>query len=137
MAKLVSMDLTNSNPCILQYTTTDGEILHFNDNAFDEKIISHTYTDKGIVIFEKPIVCIGRSTFRNKSTLLSITIPDSVTVIGYGAFEHCTGLTSVTIPDSVTGIGEHAFYNTPFYNNQPDGVVYLGKTLYEYKGIMP
>ena len=70
MAKLVSMDLTNSNPCILQYTTTDGVILHFNDNAFDEKIISHTYTNKGMVIFEKPIISLLFSPF---SSIVSIS----------------------------------------------------------------
>ena len=109
MAKLVSMDLTNSNPCILQYTTTDGVILHFNDNAFDEKIISHTYTNKGMVIFEKPILRICSTAFSNKRTLLSITIPDSVTEIGDWAFNSCSGLKSITIPDSITKIGDVAF----------------------------
>ena len=109
MAKFVSMDLNNSNPCILQYTTTDGEILHFNDNAFEEKIISHTYTNKGMVIFEKPIICIHSTSFFYKETLSSITIPDSVTEIGDSAFEECTGLISITIPNSVTEIGERGF----------------------------
>jgi hypothetical protein len=44
-------------------------------------------------------------------TLVSITIPNSVTEIGWGAFAICTSLTSVTIPNSVTAIGNYAFYN--------------------------
>ncbi|MBO5250217.1 MAG: leucine-rich repeat protein, partial [Muribaculaceae bacterium] len=53
------------------------------------------------------------------------------------AFSGCTGLTSVTIPNSVTSIGKSAFYNTPWYNNKPDGVVYINNVLYQYKGTMP
>ena len=33
--------------------------------------------------------------------------------------------------------GGYAFYDTPFYNNQPDGVVYINRVLYTYKGKMP
>ena len=69
--------------------------------------------------------------------LTSITIPNSVTSIGYRAFKGCTALTNITIPNSVTSIGSGAFYGTAWYNNQPDGVVYAGKVLYEYKGTMP
>ena len=52
-------------------------------------------------------------------------------------FSGCTELTEITIPDSVTSIGNYAFYNTAWYNNQPDGLVYAGKVVYSYKGTMP
>ena len=42
--------------------------------------------------------------FRDCTCLTSITIPSSVTEIGYRAFYGCTSLTSVTIPNSVTKI---------------------------------
>ena len=66
-----------------------------------------------------------------------MTIPNSVTLINDYAFFGCTSLTSVTIPNSVTSIGRDAFYDTPWYNNQPDGLVYAGKVAYQYKGTMP
>ena len=44
-------------------------------------------------------------------SLVSVTIPDSVTSIGERAFSDCTNLTSVMIPGSVTSIGYKAFYN--------------------------
>ena len=37
----------------------------------------------------------------------------------------------------MTSIGNNAFYNTAWYNNQPDGLVYAGKVVYKYKGEMP
>ena len=42
-------------------------------------------------------------------TIVSYTIPDSVTTIGEEAFSDCYSLTAVTIPDSVTTIGDDAF----------------------------
>ncbi len=83
------------------------------------------------------VTSIGGSAFSGCTGLTSVTIPESVTSIGSSAFSGCTGLTSVSIPESVNSIGSSAFYNTPWYNNQPNGVIYMGKVLYDYKGTMP
>lgn len=53
---------------------------------------------------------ISSETFASASSLVSISIPDTVNTIGSSAFYGC-GLTSVTIPDSVTSIGAGAFLN--------------------------
>ncbi len=60
-------------------------------------------------VLGKPVISIGDEAFRNRTSLTSITIPDSVTSIGDYAFSECTSLTSITIPDSVTSIGEWVF----------------------------
>ena len=80
---------------------------------------------------------IGYRAFYGCTGLTSVTIPNSVTRIGYRAFYGCTGLTSVKLPNSVTSIGENAFDGTAWYENQPDGLIYLGKVAYKYKGEMP
>ena len=89
------------------------------------------------VVIKDGVTSIGGYAFSNCTGLTSIEIPNSVTSIGYHAFSYCSGLTSVTIPNSVTSITELAFYNTAWYNNQPDGLVYAGKVAYKYKGTMP
>ena len=92
-------------------------------------------------VFFKTIECkvtsIGVNAFRNCTGLTSVTIGNGVTSIGGYAFRDCSSLTSITIPNSVTSIGGAAFSGTPWYINQPDGVIYVGKVLYSYKGSMP
>ena len=63
-----------------------------------------------------------------------LVIASGVTSISNSAFEGCTSLTTVSIPASVTSVGLNAFKNTPWLGGQPDGVVYVGKVAYQWKG---
>lgn len=82
------------------------------------------------------IVRIGDSAFSDGcSSLESIVIPNSVRKIEDYAFYGCSSLASITMPNDVI-IGHGAFHTTQWYENQPDGVLYLGNTLYYYKGEM-
>ena len=65
------------------------------------------------VTLPSTITTIGGSAFQNCSGLTgSLTIPSTVTTIGNYAFAYCSGLTgSLTIPSSVTSIGSSAFRN--------------------------
>ena len=58
----------------------------------------------------KPVTSIGKHAFRDCSSLLRVTFPESVTSIGTRAFEYCSSLSSVTIPDSIKSVGTDAFF---------------------------
>ena len=88
------------------------------------------------IIIPNSVTEICETAFMDCTGLTSITIPNSVTKIGKQVFKGCTSLTSITIPNTVTFIGEDAFDGTPWYNNQPDGVVYIGNIAYKFKGEM-
>ena len=85
------------------------------------------------------IIYLGNVLYKYKGTMpdgTTIKVKEGTTRIAGGAFSGCRGLENIEIPESVTSIGSSAFYDTDWYNNQPDGLVYAGKVLYNYKGTM-
>ena len=91
----------------------------------------------GSLTLSNVLEIIGENAFASCGFKGSLTIPNSVTSIGNNAFSGCSGLSSFTIGNDVTSIGSKAFYYTAWYNNQPEGVVYLEKYLIDYKGTIP
>ena len=83
------------------------------------------------------VVSIDQWAFYACTMLKSVTIPSSVTFIGLSAFQYCENLVNVDIPTSVTTVEGSAFSYTKWYDNLPDGEVYINNTLYRYKGTAP
>ena len=100
---------------VILYTQAEGVTSTLNlyapdASAFGANIVSHTYANgQGEIIFDGPVTKIGNYIFRDRTTLTSITIPNSVTLIDNGAFYRCSSLADITIPNSVTKIGQAAF----------------------------
>ena len=80
---------------------------------------------------------VASEAFSSQATLKAIDLPESVTYIGDSAFAYCENLNSVHLSDNLQFAGSHAFSGTPWFDKQPDGVVYIGKVANCYKGEMP
>ncbi|MBI4856634.1 MAG: leucine-rich repeat protein [Acetobacterium woodii] len=76
-------------------------------------ITKYNGNDPNVVIPDKigevTVTEIGTGAFSGKTSLKTVTIPDTVTSIGANAF-YQSGLTGVAIPEAVTSIGADAFY---------------------------
>lgn len=88
----------------------------------------------GSITIPNGVTNIESYTFYNCTGLTSVNFPNSVTSIADYAFGHCSALASLNIPSSATNISGEAFTETAWYNDQPDGVVYIGTMAYTYKG---
>ncbi len=105
------------------------------------EITKYTGSDESITLPSTingyTVTSIGGYAFGGNTDLMSVSIPDSVINIGNAAFRDCSNLANLIIPDSVTNIFRNAFSGTAWYDNQPDGLVYAGKTVYSIKGECP
>lgn len=90
-------------------------------------------------VIPNSVTKIGYNAFDKCTKLKSIVIPVNVESIEAYAFFECSNLTSITItnPSKLKHIGEHAFNSTAWFDNQSDGVVYIGFVACAYKGTMP
>lgn len=129
---------TGLSDCTILYTTKDGKKINIDKDAFDIKIITHSYHKEGVIEFDRPITKIPACAFRDCSTLLSITMPDCVKSFSNSSFQGCSNLqefnhifastdkrclihkgvlknfasgniSEYTIPDNVVKIGTSAF----------------------------
>ncbi len=57
------------------------------------------------------LTTIGEAVFKGCASLVSLTIPEGISMVRESAFENCVNLVSVTVPASVTEIRANAFEN--------------------------
>lgn len=112
----------------LEKVILPDSILEIGSNAFD------TCTSLETVNLGNSLYRIGAGAFSGCESLKSINIPKSVTKIGNYAFFDCVELKAITGGENLVNIGEGAFDNTLWFDDKPDGVVYIGKTAYQFKG---
>lgn len=83
------------------------------------------------------VTAIGESAFLSSYNIVELIIPASVSTIESKAFMDCSYLINVSIPESVESIGADAFSNTSWYRSLPEGMVYINRVLYSFKGVIP
>ena len=125
VTKVASDFNNNSN---LERVVLGSNVKSIGSNAFSD------CTSLASITIPDGVTEIDGYAFSGCTNLTSITIPESVTEIGDRAFENCTNLLGLQIPSNIEKIGDDAFDDTAWYNNQPDGLLYIGKVLYAYKG---
>ena len=123
----------------LDYTVADGCLTISGTGPMTDYTISvnlHTLYTFSTCIIESGVTCIGSYAFSyafdDTSNLVSIILPDSITIIGSNAFENCFGMESIILSDSVITIGDYAFHNC---NNLtsiiiPSSVTSIGNNLF-------
>ncbi len=131
--------ITDAGGYALTYTSIDATTTEVN-------LCTGTPTD--VVIPEtadggRTVVSISGNVFRSRTSLTSISFPDSLTSIGDSAFRDCTSLTSISLPDSLTSIGNYSFANCEgldyiyFYGDAPTVGIFgfvnvgIGKAYYK------
>jgi len=101
-----------------------------NNNLETITVDSTAYLSKDNIVYEKQS---GKAVYAaRESKGTSITAPDSVTEFVYEC--RATGtVSSIKLPNKLVSLNKN-FNETKWYENQPEGAVYLGKSLYFYKG---
>lgn len=140
--------IENNEAHIIGYTGTLTNLV-FPDEILGYKVtvlgnIEGSYTEpmKGFgnvksITIGKYVRRINENAFANCSELTSVNIGSGVREISWGAFSNCQKLSYISLPDSAVFLGARVFDNTAWYNAQPNGVLYIGKIAYGYKGTMP
>ena len=104
-----------------------GEMYDFSNTA------PWGYSNIERIIIGDGVTTIGKYAFKDRRSLISVTIRNSVTTIGEYAFDGCSSLTYVTIPNSVTTIGAYAFRGCISLNSVTIGnsVATIGELAFE------
>ncbi|MDE6551060.1 MAG: leucine-rich repeat domain-containing protein [Clostridia bacterium] len=96
----------SDNQCtVCNYYTSAGFVFQLNsdNNSYKVMGVEESYNDTSLVIpasyMGKPVTAIEGKAFEDRSELVSVSIPASITSIGALAFEGCNGLSRVDITD--------------------------------------
>lgn len=121
--------------------------------------VKEEYKDKITEIVLPEGYTIRSGAFKGMKNLKKVVVPKD-TYIVRGAFEGCDNLTDFVFEEGVISIPDNSFLDLPsvervsfpstliylstdafryskWYNNQPDGMIYIGTYAYAYKGEMP
>ena len=79
-----------------------------------------------------PVTEVGKNAFAAAESLLTVKLPDSITVIRESAFSGCTNLCSCVLPDHLTVIEASAFnYCLKLYFPKlPETLTYIGDSAF-------
>lgn len=115
--------------------TGDGDMYNYKSNSQPWYNWRSTITS---IKLPQGMTSIGSYAFQSCSKITTIDIPANVTSIGTNAFSSCNALASLTGGNNLQRVERDAFSTScSWYRSQPNGPIYVGKTLYTYKGTIP
>ncbi len=89
------------------------------------------------VVLPQCVETIGKNMFADCTSLKEITVSSKITAIGEKAFYNCSSLEKIPIFEDTDMVHSSSFAGTKWYESQPEGFVFLGKTIVGYKGEIP
>ena len=140
---------------VIYYTSTNGQIVTPNETYpfGNANLIRNVYENgRGMLEFDGVVIVIPQDAFKDKTTLQTITIPDTVVSLdkncfygsglismfipdntsqfGNGALSHCSELTSVRLPDYANLSASSIFYGSGLVSlTIPEGYPHIGTTM--------
>lgn len=102
------------------FVIEDGTLIKYMGNA-------------DTVLIPDGVIGINEDAFENAYSMRSLFIPDSVEYI-FEEFSENRALEEIFMSSNIMMIPSTAFLNTKWYQDQPDGWIYLNRILMGYKG---
>ena len=94
------------------YTTKYGYPIEISSAGFNSNLKENVYSEGyGRMIFDDDILVIPQDAFKGQSSLISVTLPNSVTTIQSGAFQDCTSMTDLYLSTHLASVEADAFAN--------------------------
>ena len=90
------------------YTSVDNNIIDVDTTYINNNLLSNTYEDKGILVFENDVNYIT-GLFYNKSKLIKVWLPNCNIRQTVLAFGECTNLTMINNSKQLKNIEENTF----------------------------
>lgn len=104
------------------------------------KIANHAFSgcqNLQSIAFPEGLLTIGEEAFRSCFKLEVLNLPSSIDIVEKGAFRDCISLKEINVPNKIIEYQKGVFDNTLWWQTQSDGLIYLGKMIWGYKGILP
>jgi hypothetical protein len=83
------------------------------------------------------VISLGDSIFYGNTNIKKVYLPRSICHVGSRAFAECNNLQEIIVGNQLVLYDFEALNGTAWLDHQQDGIVYLGTTVYKYKGVLP